>query len=198
MPRPIWRADLYPARIPVGTVVWTAPTGHTYITKPSGSIYFPQLALPAGELTLPLRTGPPDLNRGLMMPTRKRTRAQDRRYASLPNGESTRPASPRNAETQGVAGRERRAVCGSPSGAAASVVSMPRDSCGTQSRFALCVDPRPCNISCYKRGHGAPRSFGVPSWRIAVKLRRWARAPGPSTWLLTCTPRLRHHLGAAG
>jgi hypothetical protein len=38
------------------------------------------LALPTGELTLPLRTGPPDLYRGLMMPTRKRTRAQDRRY----------------------------------------------------------------------------------------------------------------------
>lgn len=63
---------------PDGTVIWTAPTGHTYITKPGGALYFPQLAVPTGELDLP--TWSPVGNRGLMMPTRRRTRTQDRAY----------------------------------------------------------------------------------------------------------------------
>lgn len=61
---------------PDGTVIWTAPTGHIYVTKPGGALYFPQLAAPTGELNLPAWS--PVGNRGLMMPTRKRTRAQDR------------------------------------------------------------------------------------------------------------------------
>jgi hypothetical protein len=60
--------------------VWTAPTGHTYVTKPGGALFFPQLALPTGELALPECSTPPAENRGLMMPTRKSTRAQDRAY----------------------------------------------------------------------------------------------------------------------
>ncbi|WP_424752261.1 hypothetical protein [Mycobacterium sp.] len=36
--------------------------------------------MPTGELTLPPGNRRPDLNRRLMMATRKRTRAQDRRY----------------------------------------------------------------------------------------------------------------------
>ncbi|WP_407695061.1 hypothetical protein [Mycolicibacter icosiumassiliensis] len=63
---------------PDGTVIWTAPTGHTYVTKPGGALYFPQLATPTGELDLPAWS--PTGNRGAMMPTRRRTRAQDRAY----------------------------------------------------------------------------------------------------------------------
>jgi len=63
---------------PDGTVTWTAPTGHTYVTKPGGALYFPQLAVPTGELDLPQWS--PTGNRGLMMPTRRRTRDQDRAY----------------------------------------------------------------------------------------------------------------------
>ena len=63
---------------PDGTVIWTAPTGHTYVTKPGGALYFPQLAVHTGELDLP--TWSPTGNRGLMMPARRRTRAQDRAY----------------------------------------------------------------------------------------------------------------------
>jgi hypothetical protein len=61
-------------------VIWTAPTGHTYTTTPGGSFFFPQLAIPTGELIISPTTGPPNPNRGLIMPARKRTRAQDRRY----------------------------------------------------------------------------------------------------------------------
>ncbi|MCV7384656.1 HNH endonuclease signature motif containing protein [Mycolicibacter longobardus] len=63
---------------PDGTVIWTAPTGHTYVTTPNGALYFPQLAVPTGELNLP--EWQPTGSRGLMMPTRRRTRAQDRAY----------------------------------------------------------------------------------------------------------------------
>lgn len=59
-------------------MIWTAPTGHTYVTKPGGALYFPQLANPTGELDLPEWS--PTGSRGVMMPTRRRTRAQDRAY----------------------------------------------------------------------------------------------------------------------
>jgi Domain of unknown function (DUF222) len=61
-----------------GTVVWTSPTGHTYTTKPGGSLFFPALAIPTGDLALPTSMPPNISDRGLMMPTRRRTRAQDR------------------------------------------------------------------------------------------------------------------------
>ena len=62
-----------------GTVIWTAPTGHTYTTKPFGALMFPALAVPTGVLVSPTTTTPsPSQHRTLMMPTRKRTRAQDK------------------------------------------------------------------------------------------------------------------------
>ncbi|HEU0189930.1 MAG TPA: HNH endonuclease, partial [Mycobacterium sp.] len=49
----------------------------TYITNPGGAVFFPRLAHPTGELHLPdLPVSPPG-NRGLMMPTRSRTRVND-------------------------------------------------------------------------------------------------------------------------
>jgi Domain of unknown function (DUF222) len=63
---------------PDGTVVWTSPTGHTYITKPYGALLFPALAVPTGTLTLLNNMSPPQRNRGVMMPVRRRTRAEDR------------------------------------------------------------------------------------------------------------------------
>ncbi len=63
---------------PDGTVIWSAPTGHTYVTKPSGALFFPGLAVPTGTLALPTARPPSGGNRGLMMPARRRTRAQDR------------------------------------------------------------------------------------------------------------------------
>ena len=62
---------------PDGTVVWTAPTGHTYITKPEGAHWFPNLGAPTGTpeaQEAPVRRP----GRGLCMPTRKRTRVQER------------------------------------------------------------------------------------------------------------------------
>jgi hypothetical protein len=61
-----------------GTVEWTSPTGHTYTTKPGGSLFFPALAVPTGELVLPKWTPSTVSERGLAMPTRRQTRAAER------------------------------------------------------------------------------------------------------------------------
>lgn len=63
---------------PDGTVIWTSPSGHEYVTKPGGTLLFPALALPTGTLVLPKNMTPAAENRGLMMPTRKQSRAQER------------------------------------------------------------------------------------------------------------------------
>ncbi|MGV0993233.1 MAG: 13E12 repeat family protein [Mycobacterium sp.] len=62
-----------------GTVTFTAPTGHEYVSEPAGAALFPVLSTPTGSLDIPADTGPPGENRGLAMPTRQRTRDQDRR-----------------------------------------------------------------------------------------------------------------------
>nr|WP_313776235.1 DUF222 domain-containing protein [Mycobacterium sp.] len=62
---------------PDGTITFTAPNGRVYTTKPCGGLFFPQLAVPTGMLVVP--TAPPlHPLRGLAMPTRKHTRAQNR------------------------------------------------------------------------------------------------------------------------
>jgi hypothetical protein len=63
-----------------GTVIFTAPTGHTYITKPGGSLFFPALAVPTGEPPPPPPVRETHPNRCAMMPKRKRTRAEERAY----------------------------------------------------------------------------------------------------------------------
>jgi hypothetical protein len=64
-------------QLPDGTVVWTAPTGRTYSTKPGGALFFPILATPTGEAAIRKLTTEPGQYRGVMMPRRKRTRYQD-------------------------------------------------------------------------------------------------------------------------
>jgi hypothetical protein len=66
-------------QLPDGTLIVTAPTGHTYLTKPGSLRLFPTLCQPTATLwrpgeepTVPLSDG-----RGLMMPRRRRTRAEN-------------------------------------------------------------------------------------------------------------------------
>jgi hypothetical protein len=63
-------------QLPDGTIIWTAPTGHTYTTKPGSALLFPTLCLPTGELQLPRHTVVAG-DRGVMMPRRRRTRAEN-------------------------------------------------------------------------------------------------------------------------
>lgn len=62
---------------PDGRVVLTAPTGHTYSTEAHGASLFPALAQPTSSVAASAPTGP-SLNRGAMMPKRRRTRGQER------------------------------------------------------------------------------------------------------------------------
>ena len=66
-------------KCPDGTIVLTAPTGHTYTTEPHGAAMFPALAQPTGELDFPANLDVGDTDRSAMMPRRKQTREQDRR-----------------------------------------------------------------------------------------------------------------------
>ena len=60
-----------------GTVIWTAPSGHTYRTTPASSLF-----RPTGTLHLPRRQCGSS-NRGAMMPLRKRTRVDEQRYRAM-------------------------------------------------------------------------------------------------------------------
>ncbi|MGV0994098.1 MAG: DUF222 domain-containing protein [Mycobacterium sp.] len=61
-----------------GTIVWTSPAGRTYTTTPGGAALFPRFAAPTEELTIEVRQRNPSPGRTLMMPTRRRNRADER------------------------------------------------------------------------------------------------------------------------
>lgn len=66
---------------PDGTLVLTGPAGHTYRTKPFSQLLFPSWAYttpPPPSANTP--TSPTGTGRGLMMPTRRTTRAKAREY----------------------------------------------------------------------------------------------------------------------
>ena len=86
--------NLCPSLIPDGTVIWTAPTGHTYTTEPAGALMFPALGQSTGELIIPparrARHQP-----HAVMPTRKQTREQTAATASSRNGANEPGSSPK-------------------------------------------------------------------------------------------------------
>ena len=64
-------------QLPDGTIIWIAPTGHTYVTYPGSRHLFPTLCAP----TATLWTGEPPIveqigDRAVMMPRRRHTRAR--------------------------------------------------------------------------------------------------------------------------
>jgi hypothetical protein len=65
--------------MPDGTLIVTSPTGHTYTTKPGSALLFPTLCRPTATLWTPGHEPkvPPSINRGLMMPKRRRTRNEN-------------------------------------------------------------------------------------------------------------------------
>jgi hypothetical protein len=67
-------------QLPDGAVAWTAPSGCTYTTTPTGSIFFPVLATRTGELVIPGETHALNIGQEAMMPRRKRTHAAERHY----------------------------------------------------------------------------------------------------------------------
>jgi hypothetical protein len=64
-------------QLPGGTMVFTTPSGRVHTTEPLGAMLFPQLAVSTGDLP-PAHQPLPGPDRGMAMPKRKRSRAQDR------------------------------------------------------------------------------------------------------------------------
>jgi hypothetical protein len=71
-----WREQ----QLPDGILILTAPTGHTYTTKPGSALLFPALCRPTATLWMPGQEPSVGLsgNRGAMMPKRRRARAENR------------------------------------------------------------------------------------------------------------------------
>ena len=67
-------------QLPDGTIIWTLPNGHTYVTTPGSALLFPGLCAPTGDL--PQSTFPPEgsTDRATLMPRRASTRTQDRAH----------------------------------------------------------------------------------------------------------------------
>ena len=65
-------------QLPDGTVIWTSPSGQTYTTYPGSRLLFPTLCKPTAPVSAPANVPRAQPNRGLKMPRRNSTRAQDR------------------------------------------------------------------------------------------------------------------------
>ncbi|KAA0108208.1 HNH endonuclease [Mycolicibacterium sp. P1-5] len=63
---------------PDGSIVWTSPTGHTYVTQPGSRLLIPQWDVTTATLPPPDGQLPPTV--GIMMPARRKTRAAQRAY----------------------------------------------------------------------------------------------------------------------
>jgi hypothetical protein len=70
-------------QLPDGTLILTAPTGHTFTTHPGSKLLFPSLCAPTGELWKPGHEPPvePSGDRGAMMPKRRHPREYYRQRA---------------------------------------------------------------------------------------------------------------------
>jgi hypothetical protein len=63
---------------PDGTITWTSPTGHTYTTMPGSRLLVPRWNTTTATLPAPKGQPPPAI--GIMMPTRRQTRAAQRAH----------------------------------------------------------------------------------------------------------------------
>ena len=67
-------------QLPDGTLILKSPAGHTQVTTPGSALLFPSLCRAVGAIPAPEADPPQDYcgQRTAMMPTRRRTRAQNR------------------------------------------------------------------------------------------------------------------------
>ncbi|KUI44548.1 hypothetical protein AU197_04175 [Mycobacterium sp. IS-1590] len=78
-------------QLPDGTVIWTAPSGHTYTTHPGSKLFFDWDTTTA-NLPPPPEIPPPAADRAAKMPKRRRTRAAD--FAARIKAERARNVDP--------------------------------------------------------------------------------------------------------
>lgn len=90
-------------QLPDGTVIWRAPSGHTYVTTAGSALLFPQLCVPAGEVAV-RPSGPrcaADHDRTLRVPQRNRTRAADHaRYVAAERSQNRKAREARRTARQ--------------------------------------------------------------------------------------------------
>lgn len=65
-------------QLPDGSVIWTSPSGQTYTTSPGSRLLFPSLCRPTAPVAAPQNVPNARSGRGLSMPRRRSTRAEDR------------------------------------------------------------------------------------------------------------------------
>ncbi|GAC1407174.1 MAG: hypothetical protein NVSMB60_27430 [Mycobacterium sp.] len=65
-------------QLPNGKVIWTSPSGQTYTTPPGSRLLYPTLCRPTAPIQASIDVSSAEAGRGLKMPRRKTTRAQDR------------------------------------------------------------------------------------------------------------------------
>jgi hypothetical protein len=65
-------------QLPDATIIWTAPSGPTYTTHPGSRLLFPTLCRPTAPVNTTDNVASVQPHRGVMMPRRNTTRAQDR------------------------------------------------------------------------------------------------------------------------
>jgi hypothetical protein len=69
----------YVTPMTVGALIWTLPHDQTYVTTPGSAWLFPSLCAPTGELDMPAPSVDDRcVDRAVMMPRRRRTRAQNK------------------------------------------------------------------------------------------------------------------------
>ncbi|NVN50400.1 HNH endonuclease signature motif containing protein [Mycolicibacterium hippocampi] len=82
-------------QLPDATVIWTAPDGRTYTTKPGSRLFFPSYTLATADLPPPACGPPIHPGRTAMMPRRRRTRAADN-AASIKAERALNSSAPQN------------------------------------------------------------------------------------------------------
>lgn len=87
-------------QLPDGSLILDSPGGRTYVTTPGSALLFPSLCRPTGAIPALQADPVPDYcgDRTVMMPTRRRTRAQDRAHrvaAERRQNHQARQAKPR-------------------------------------------------------------------------------------------------------
>lgn len=95
-------------QLPDATVIWTSPSGQTYVSTPGSALLFPSLCAPTGTLdSIPHR--PRCAERAAMMPKRRHTRAQNHAHyiaAERRHNRQARQAAQRREEARIIANDE--------------------------------------------------------------------------------------------
>jgi hypothetical protein len=93
-------------QLPDGTLIFTSPSGQTYVTTPGSALLFPSLCAAVGGMPAPEADPPPAdycAERSAMMPKRRRSRDKERAYRIATERAQNRAARHAEAEAEAEA-----------------------------------------------------------------------------------------------